>query len=161
MPYGCLQACLRSAASRHVEALREFGWFAFDLEPGVAESLWRLKGGRASERLQATTVEGGPWDGSETHLRIIAFELGSAFDEGVARCLPRKPPARRGGREAAAEAAHLAWCALLRADKVRQWEDLEQGRMVLPALPLEWGPVDSLERMPCAVWLHAPKRVCG
>ena len=160
MPLDCLQTCLQSTASRHVEALRSRAWFAFDLEPRVAESLWRLRGGRASERFRATLVEGGPSDGSETHLRLIGFELGSAWDERVARCLPRHPP-WNGNRDAAADAMILAWGALLRADKIRQWEDLQQGQMRLPALPLEWGPVDSLERMPCAVWLHAPRRVCG
>ena len=156
MPHDCLQACLQSAISRHVEALRSRAWFAFDLEPRVAESLWRLQGGRALERFRATLVEGGPGDGSETHLRIIGFELGSAWDERVARCLPRKPP-----REVAAESMLLAWGALLHADAIRQWEDLQQGQMRLPALPLEWGPVDSLERMPRAVWLHVPRRICG
>ena len=60
MPLDCLQTCLQSTASRHVEALRSRAWFAFDLEPRVAESLWRLRGGRASERFRATLVEGGP-----------------------------------------------------------------------------------------------------
>ena len=64
----------------------------------------------------------------------MAFELGSAFDQRVARCLPRKPPAR-GDREAAAQAMWVAWRALLRADKVRQREDVQQRQMCLPALP--------------------------
>ena len=44
MPCDCLQACLQSTISRHVEALRSRACFAFDLEPRVAESLWRTSG---------------------------------------------------------------------------------------------------------------------
>ena len=108
-----------------------------------------MRDGHASARFRAPTAPGKRWGGSETRLRIAAFELGCAFDEGVERLLPKTA------------ATLQAWRDLLRADKIRQYEDKVAGNLRLPALPDEWGPVDSPAAMPCAVWLHVPKRVYG
>ena len=43
---------------------------------------------------------------------------------------------------------------MLRAEKVRQLHGLRKGNLPIPNLPASWGPWDTLEAMPCVVWLQ-------
>ena len=152
-----LRACFASVVDSHSGALREKGWFAFDLTPIVRDSLWQLKNGRASDKLTVELALAGAGNGSKARCRLVSFEFGCAFDERVARYSPR--PLAGRDREQAGEALLLKWRALLLADKVHHFEELKVGALRLPALPAAWGSVGSLERMPCVAWIHIPQVV--
>ena len=47
-----------------------------------------------------------------------------------------------------------AWHNILRAEKIRQLHGLRKGDLLIPNLPASWGPWDTLEAMPCVVWLQ-------
>ena len=80
------------------------------------------------------------------------FELPLDFHLGVHRVALRPPPGQ--DRADAARVLVKAWHNLLRAEKVRQLHGLRKGNLLIPNLPASWGPWDTLEAMPCVVWLQ-------
>ena len=84
-------------------------------------------------------------------LCISMFELSFEFHLGVHRTTLRAPP----GRNKAAATKHLVktWHKMFRAEKVRQLHGLKEGDLLFPNLPSSYGPCDTLEAMPCVVWL--------
>ena len=64
-------------------------------------------------------------------------------------------------RQGVATTMHEAWSNLMRADKIRVFEDMEAGTLSLPKLPDGWGPVTHPSRVPCVVWVKQPKVVTG
>ena len=154
-----MEACFKSANESHGEALVEKSWLAFDLGPGIVDSIWRLQKGIAKWKLQVP-LQPQTGAGSSARCRLVMFELGCEFDQMVVRCSPRPPSG--SDRRAATRSMFREWLGLLRADKINQLEALKAGTLTLPQLPLEWGPApDTLSRMPCAAWLHVPQRVEG
>ena len=85
-------------------------------------------------------------------LCISMFELPSDFHLGVHRVALRPPPGQ--DRADAARVLVKAWHNMLRAEKVRQLHGLRKGNLLIPNLPASWGPWDTLEAMPCVVWLQ-------
>ena len=85
-------------------------------------------------------------------LCISMFELPSDFHLGVHRVALRPPPGQ--DRADAARVLVKAWHNMLRAEKVRQLHGLRKGDLLIPNLPASWGPWDTLEAMPCVVWLQ-------
>ena len=85
-------------------------------------------------------------------LCIKMFELPSDFHLGVHRVALRPPPGQ--DRADAARVLVKAWHNMLRAEKVRQLHGLRKGDLLIPNLPASWGPWDTLEAMPCVVWLQ-------
>ena len=85
-------------------------------------------------------------------LCIKMFELPSDFHLGVHRVALRPPPGQ--DRADAARVLVKAWHNMLRAEKVRQLHGLRKGNLLIPNLPASWGPWDTLEAMPCVVWLQ-------
>ena len=84
-------------------------------------------------------------------LCISMFELSFEFHRGVHRITLQAPP----GRDKAAAAKHLVktWHNMFLEEKVRQLHGLKEGGLRIPNLPPSWGPCDTLEAMPCVVWL--------
>ena len=85
-------------------------------------------------------------------LCIKMFELPSDFHLGVHRVALRPPPGQ--DRADAARVLVKAWHNILRAEKIRQLHGLRKGDLLIPNLPASWGPWDTLEAMPCVVWLQ-------
>ena len=85
-------------------------------------------------------------------LCISMFELPLDFHLGVHRVALRPPPGQ--DRADAARVLVKAWHNMLRAEKVRQLHGLRKGNLLIPNLPASWGPWDTLEAMPCVVWLQ-------
>ena len=85
-------------------------------------------------------------------LCISMFELPLDFHLGVHRVALRPPPGQ--DRADAARVLVKAWHNMLRAEKVRQLHGLRKGDLLIPNLPASWGPWDTLEAMPCVVWLQ-------
>ena len=85
-------------------------------------------------------------------LCISMFELPLDFHLGVHRVALRPPPGQ--DRADAARVLVKAWHKMLRAEKVRQLHGLRKGNLLIPNLPASWGPWDTLEAMPCVVWLQ-------
>ena len=84
-------------------------------------------------------------------LCISMFELSFEFHLGVHRTTLRPPQ----GRNKAAATKHMVktWHKMFRAEKVRQLHELKEGELLWPILPSSYGPCDTLEAMPCVVWL--------
>ena len=150
--------CLYSTSKNHAKALRDKAWLAFDFGPGIEHCLWRLQKGVAEWRLQVP-LKPDTGAGSQARCRIACFEIGSNFDKQVLRCSPRPPSGV--DRDEAVTTMLDAWMGLLRADKINQIEAVKAGRLTLPKLPLPWGQVGCLDRMPCVIWVHIPQRVEG
>ena len=85
-------------------------------------------------------------------LCIKMFEVPSDFHLGVHRVALRPPPGQ--DRADAARGLVKAWHNILRAEKGRQLHGLRKGDLLIPNLPASWGPWDTLEAMPCVVWLQ-------
>ena len=88
-------------------------------------------------------------------LCISMFELSFEFHLGVHRTTLRAPQ----GRNKAAATKHMVqtWHKMFRAEKVRQLHSLKElpelREQLFPNLPSSYGPCDTLEAMPCVVWL--------
>jgi len=84
-------------------------------------------------------------------LCISMFELSFEFHLGIHRTTLRAPP----GRNKAAATKHLVktWHKMILAEKVRQLHRLKELPELIPNLPSSYGPCDTLEAMPCVVWL--------
>ncbi len=132
--------------TRIVFTAGEGGAAGFDPRPetGVGDVLtaWRLINGVATTPFQAYLGQ---------QLCISMFELSCEFHLGVHRTTLRAP----SGRDKAAATKKLVktWHLMFRAEKVRQLQDLNSGNLVLPDLPLSYGPCTTLEARPCVVWL--------
>ena len=113
-------------------------------EGGVAA--WRLINGVATTPFQTYPNQ---------QVCISMFELSCKFHLGVHRTTLRAPE----GRDKAAATKHLVktWHNMFRAQKVRQLQDLKSGELLCPDLPLSYGPCNTLEAMPCVVWLSVEK----
>ena len=87
----------------------------------------------------------------DQQLCISMFELSFEFHFGVHRTTLRAPQ----GQNKAAATKHMVktWHKMFRAEKVRQLHGLREGDLLFPNLPSSYGPCDTLEAMPCVVWL--------
>ena len=112
--------------------------------------LWRLVNGCA-----ASTQFAPPKN--KTRLRLIAVELRLDIHVTSHRFWFQTPPSVRLGisREAATRACVEAWRKLVYDEKKAQFKAYQRDDdLVLPPLPAEWGPVDAVQRMPCALWIQ-------
>ena len=109
---------------------------------GKVITAWSLINGVATRPFEAYLGQ---------QLCISMFELSFEFHLGVHRTTLRAPR----GRNKAAATKHLVqtWHKMFRAEKVRQLHGLKEGDLLFPDLPSSWGPCDTLEAMPCVVWL--------
>ena len=109
---------------------------------GDVITAWRLINGVATTPFEAYLGQ---------QLCISMFELSFEFHLGVHRTTLRAPP----GRNKAAATKHLVktWHKMFRSEKVQQLHGLREGDLVFPNLPSSYGPCDTLEAMPCVVWL--------
>ena len=110
---------------------------------GDVITAWSLQKGVATRPFKAQHGD---------QLCISMFELPLDFHLGVHRVALRPPPGQ--DRADAARVLVKAWHNMLRAEKVRQLHGLRKGDLLIPNLPASWGPWDTLEAMPCVVWLQ-------
>ena len=136
--------------TRIVFTAGEGGAAGFDPRPetGVGDVLtaWRVINGVATTPFRAYLGQ---------QLCISMFELSCEFHLGVHRTTLRAPSGR--DKAAATKQFVKSWHHMFRAEKVRQHQDLKSGELVLPDLPLSYGPCTTLEAMPCIVWLNVEK----
>ena len=109
---------------------------------GQVITAWRLINGVAESPFEAYLGQ---------QLCISMFELSFEFHKGVHRTTLRAPSGRN--KAAATKQLVKTWHEMFRAEKVRQLQDLKSGELLLPNLPLSYGPCNTLEAMPCVVWL--------
>ena len=151
MRYDQLDYALREAVGDadfdHTEDLSKTRIVFTAGEGGAADvgdtiTAWRLINGVATTPFEAYLGQ---------QLCISMFELSFEFHLGVHRTTLRAP----SGRDKAAATKQLVktWHEMFRAEKVRQLQDLKSGELLLPNLPLSYGPCNTLEAMPCVVWL--------
>ena len=132
--------------TRIVFTAGEGGAAGFDPRPetGVGDVLtaWRVINGVATTPFRAYLGQ---------QLCISMFELSCEFHLGVHRTTLRAPQ----GQNKAAATKHMVktWHKMIRAEKVRQLHGLKEGDLLFPNLPSSYGPCDTLEAMPCVVWL--------
>ena len=112
--------------------------------------LWRLLDGCAAPT-QFAPPEG------RTRLRIVAVELRLDINVMSHRFLLQMPASTQ--LEKTREKATCEYVQELRGlvliEKTAQLAAYQSGvALVLPPLPLEWGPVDVVQRMPCALWIR-------
>ena len=113
---------------------------------GKVITAWRVINGVATEPFEA-------YPGQQ--LYISMFELSFEFHLGVHRTTLRAPSGRN--KAAATKQLVKTWHKMFRAEKVRQLQDLKSGELLCPDLPLSYGPCNTLEAMPCVVWLSVEK----
>ena len=113
---------------------------------GTVFTAWRLINGVATTPFLAYLGQ---------QLCISMFELSFEFHLGVHRTTLRAPSGRN--KAAATKQLVKTWHKMLRAEKVRQLQDLKSGELLCPDLPLSYGPCNTLEAMPCVVWLSVEK----
>ena len=152
MRYNQLDYALREAVGEeeldHTADLSEMRVVFTAGEGGAADvgdviTAWSLLKGVATRPFKAQHGD---------QLCIKMFELPSDFHLGVHRVALRPPPGQ--DRADAARVLVKAWHNMLRAEKVRQLHGLRKGNLLIPNLPASWGPWDTLEAMPCVVWLQ-------
>ena len=115
-------------------------------DAGDTITAWRLINGVATTPFEAYLSQ---------QLCISMFELSFEFHLGVHRTTLRAPSGRN--KAAATKQLVKTWHEMFRAEKVRQLQDLKSGELLLPNLPLSYGPCNTLEAMPCVVWLCVEK----
>ena len=152
MRYNQLDYALREAVGEeeldHTADLSEMRIVFTAGEGGAADvgdviTAWSLLKGVATRPFKAQHGD---------QLCISMFELSFEFHLGVHRVALRPPPGQ--DRADAARVLVKAWHNMLRAEKVRQLHGLRKGDLLIPNLPASWGPWDTLEAMPCVVWLQ-------
>ena len=89
-------------------------------------------------------------------LRVGMFEVGLDFDVRVLRFGLRPPKGR--DKEQVSQVSVKAWRDLSLASKITQLHSFRGGALVMPPLPRDWGAVQSLEGMPCVVWVLVPRQ---
>ena len=109
---------------------------------GDTITAWRLINGVATTPFEAYLGQ---------QLCISMFELSFEFHLGVHRTTLRAPSGRN--KAAAFQQLVKTWHEMFHAEKVRQLQDVKSGVLLLPNLPLSFGPCNTLETMPCVVWL--------
>ena len=151
MRYNQLDYALREAVGDeeldHTADLSEMRIVFTAGEGGAADvgdviTAWSLINGVATRPFEAYLGQ---------QLCISMFELSFEFHLGVHRTTLRAP----SGRDKAAATKHMVktWHKMIRAEKVRQLHGLKEGDLLFPNLPSSYGPCDTLEAMPCVVWL--------
>ena len=117
-----------------------------DTLKGDVITAWRLINGVATTPFEAHLGQ---------QLCISMFELSCEFHLGVHRTTLRAP----SGRDKADATKQLVktWHKMLHSEKLRQLHDLKSGALLFPDLPLSYGPCNTLEAMPCVVWLTVEK----
>ena len=152
MRYNQLDYALREAVGEeeldHTADLSEMRIVFTAGEGGAADvgdviTAWSLLKGVATRPFKAQHGD---------QLCISMFELPSDFHLGVHRVALRPPPGQ--DRADAARVLVKAWHTILRAEKIRQLHGVRKGDLLIPNLPASWGPWDTLEAMPCVVWLQ-------
>ena len=155
MRYDQLDYALREAVGDadfdHTEDLSKTRIVFTAGEGGAADvgdtiTAWRLINGVATTPFEAYLGQ---------QLCISKFELSFEFHLGVHRTTLRAPSGRN--KAAATKQLVKTWHEMFRAEKVRQLQDLKSGELLCPNLPLSYGPCNTLEAMPCVVWLCVEK----
>ena len=151
MRYDQLDYALREAVGDadfdHTEDLSKTRIVFTAGEGGAADvgdtiTAWRLINGVATTPFEAYLGQ---------QLCISMFELSFEFHLGVHRTTLRAPTGRN--KAAATKDMVKTWHKMIRAEKVRQLHGLKEGELLFPNLPSSYGPCDTLEAMPCVVWL--------
>ena len=134
--------------------MRQSFTIEFDMLEG--DMMWKVVHGRAGQRFIVNTSGLRNKNGGPGFCSLAMFELGRDFDKKVCRVTLR-PPGGQDRTEATLEFFE-AWMDIWEAEKVRQFELLKGAGAMLPQLPLEWGEVDSPQKMPCVAWIHVPQQ---
>ena len=153
MRYDQLDYALREAVGDadfdHTEDLSKTRIVFTAGEGGAADvgdtiTAWRLINGVATTPFEAYLGQ---------QLCISMFELSFEFHLGVHRTTLRAPAGPQHEKAAATNDMVKTWHKMIRAQKVCQLQGLKEGELLFPKLPSSYGPCETLEAMPCVVWL--------